>query len=88
MSDDNLKFYLNNELLNVVTTVKYLGCILSKNLNDFLDIERCSTAFNKVQDFYLGNFIILTYIYFFTFLIPNVHLFTVVNCGLRKINAV
>ena len=27
VSDDNLKFYLNNELLNVVTTVKYLLCI-------------------------------------------------------------
>ena len=35
VSDDNLRFYLNNELLNVVTTVNYLRCILSKNLNDF-----------------------------------------------------
>ena len=56
VSDDNLNIVLNNELSNVVTTVKCLGCILSKNLNDFLDIERCSTAFNKSAGFLLRKF--------------------------------
>ena len=54
--DTGLKLYLYDRPINFVESVKYLGCILSTNLNDFNDIDRCSKSFNRSAGILLKNF--------------------------------
>ena len=54
--DTGLKFYLYDRPINFVESFKYLGCILSTNLNDFTDIDRCSKSFNRSAGILLRKF--------------------------------
>ena len=54
--DTGLKFYLYDRPINFVESFKYLGCILSTNLNDFNDIDRCSKSFNRSAGILLRKF--------------------------------
>lgn len=51
-----LKFYYRDFLLKVVDEVKYLGCILSSNLQDDLDIDRSKLSFNRTFGFLFRKF--------------------------------
>ena len=52
----NLRFYYDGHIINIVDSFKYLGCILSRDLTDVLDIDRCNKAFNKSAGFLLSKF--------------------------------
>ncbi len=41
------QFYVANTILNIVDHYKYLGIVLTENLCNVQDIERCTQAFNK-----------------------------------------
>ena len=42
-----LYFIFNGEKLNVVNKCKYLGCIITSDMKDSYDIDRCNISFNK-----------------------------------------
>ena len=52
----NLRFYYDGHIISIVDSFKYLGCILSGDLTDVLDIDRCNKAFNKSAGFLLRKF--------------------------------
>ena len=66
--DTGLKFYLYNRLINFVEYFKYLGCILSTNLNVFDNIDRWSKSLNRSAGILLKIFLILTQIFYSFFL--------------------
>ena len=47
----NLRFDYDGHIISIVDSFKYLGCILSGDLTDVLDIDRCNKAFNKSAGF-------------------------------------
>ena len=64
----NLRFYYDGHIIIcIVDSVKYLGCILSGDLTDVFDIDRCNKAFNKVQDSCSGNFTMMIFNFFASF---------------------
>ena len=74
-----IKFYLCNKPINFVESFKYLGCILSTNLNYFNDKDRCSKSFNKSAGILLRKFCYTDpEIFFF---IPIAHPFMGLNHG-------
>ena len=56
MQPANLRFYYDGHIISIVDSFKYLGCILSGDLTDVLDIDRCNKAFNKSAGFLLRKF--------------------------------
>ena len=52
----NLKFYFKGHELTVVNNFKYLGCVLTSDLNDSFDIDRCSLSFTKSFGFLFRKF--------------------------------
>ena len=52
----NLRFYYDGHIISIVDSFKYLGCILSGDLTDVLDIDRFNKAFNKSAGFLLRKF--------------------------------
>ena len=52
----NLRFYYDGHIMSIVDSFKYLSCILSGDLTDVLDIDRCNKAFNKSAGFLLRKF--------------------------------
>ena len=40
-----LVFPMNGQTIEIVNSYKYLGCILSSDSNDSLDIDRCKNVF-------------------------------------------
>ena len=68
VSDTHIRFFINDNIINIVDSVKYLGCILSKNFNDSLDIDRSYKAFNKsagflIRKFYYADIDVLYYLF-------------------------
>ena len=52
----NIRLYFNGEKLNVVNKCKYLGCILTSDLKDCYDMDRCNISFNKSFGFLFRKF--------------------------------
>ena len=52
----NLKLYFKGHELTVVNNFKYLGCVLTSDLNDSFDIDRCSLSFTKSFGFLFRKF--------------------------------
>ena len=42
-----LVFLMNGQPIEIANSFKYLGCILSSDSNDSLDIDRCKNVFNR-----------------------------------------
>ena len=63
----NLRFYYDGHIISIVDFFKYLGCILSGDLTNVLDIDRCNKAFNKSAGFLLGNLTMLIFNFFASF---------------------
>ena len=53
---NNLSFVLNGLKLDRVTEYKYLGSILSSDMSETLDMEKCMNAFNKSFGFLFRKF--------------------------------
>ena len=53
----NIRLYFNGKKLNVINKCKYLGCILTSDLKDSYDMDRCNISFNKSFGFLFRNFI-------------------------------
>ena len=52
-ANNNLNFYIDG---NVLYNFKYFGCVLTKNLCEAPDMERCATAFNRSFGFLFRKF--------------------------------
>ena len=49
-------FFFNGTRLNVLNSVKYLGCVLTSDLNGSLDIDRCNVFFTRSFGFLFRKF--------------------------------
>ena len=52
----NIRLYFNGEKLEVVNKCKYLGCILTSDLNDGYDMDGCNFSFDKRFGFLFRKF--------------------------------
>ena len=60
----NLKLYFKGHELTVVNNFKYLGCVLTSDLNDSFDIIGAAFLLLKASVFYLGNLSLSILIFF------------------------
>ena len=52
----NVSLFFNGTRLNVLNSVKYLGCVLTSDLNDSFDIDRCNVSFTRSFGFLFRKF--------------------------------
>ena len=78
----NIRLYFNGEKLNAVNKCKYLGCILTSDLKDCYDMDRCNIFFNKSFGFLFRHFIQSISMYFIHCFNLTVVVFMVQSCGL------
>ena len=75
-----------NVEIKIVRNFKYLGCLLSSDLNYSNDIERCMTSFNKSVGFILRKFISVEMIFYTLCFYLFVLLFMEQNYGSTSLN--
>ena len=56
LTSGNVSLFFNGTRLNVLNSVKYLGCVLTSDLNDSLDIDRCNVSFTRSFGFLFRKF--------------------------------
>ena len=51
-----LSFTIDGNILKIVNSYKYLGCVLYTDLSNAKDIEKCTTSFNNSFDMLFRKF--------------------------------
>ena len=77
----NIRLFYRETVLSRVDSFKYLGCFLTPNLCEDLEIDRGNLYFKLSFCFYLGNLITLVLMSFIRCLVRFAPLFMVRNYG-------